>query len=216
MLLSRLSDNLELHRGFSGWGALWERTWSPPAGYYKKTSKSIGVELNNKGCLPHWPPCWSDHCRAMAWMQKRTLGGVQRRRSSSGRCWCERSDGLCHPSCRHTTTHQPGAVIVFIDGVLQELKYYLQDSLSKSSPIQVYGWTATRLDTSTSWTSWVEASTISLELACGGKKEIRKENLKVIPLLVRKEILVFSWKSWSCSSTGAFAQIRLYITLADF
>lgn len=42
---------------------------------------------------------------------------------------------------------------------------YLRDSLSKSSPIQVKGWTATRLDTSTSWTSWVEASTISLELA---------------------------------------------------
>lgn len=42
---------------------------------------------------------------------------------------------------------------------------YLRDSLSKSSPIQVKGWTATRVDTSTSWTSWVEARTISLELA---------------------------------------------------
>ena len=44
-------------------------------------------------------------------------------------------------------------------------RIYLSDSLSKSSPIQVKGWTATKLDTSTSWTSWVEANTISLQLA---------------------------------------------------
>ena len=42
----------------------------------------------------------------------------------------------------------------------------LRDSLSKSSPIQVNGWAATSVDTSTSWTSCVDASTISLELAC--------------------------------------------------
>ncbi len=57
---------------------------------------------------------------------------------------------------------------------------HLRDSLSKSSPIHVYGCTATRLDTSTSCTSCVEANTISLELAwkwreAGGETRLKMD-----------------------------------------
>lgn len=95
--------------------------------------------MNSKRCLPHWPPCWSDHCRATAWKQKLALGGEQRRRSLSGRCWCERNDGLCRPSCGDTTTHQSGAIFV-------SLKQKLQDSLPAGLLIKVLPYPGVRLD----------------------------------------------------------------------
>lgn len=45
-------------------------------------------------------------------------------------------------------------------------KTYLLDSRSNSSPIHMYDWAAKRAETSSSWTSCVEARTISLMFAC--------------------------------------------------
>lgn len=49
-------------------------------------------------------------------------------------------------------------------------KTYLLDSRSNSSPIHMYDWAAKRAETSSSWTSCVEARTISLMFACIKKK----------------------------------------------
>lgn len=88
-----------------------QRNTSPPTGHHWEWPVShcslfwlclcISV-IKAHRLIPHWLPCWSAHCRARAWMQRLASVVAQREQSWPGRCWYEKSGGLCRQSCKQS------------------------------------------------------------------------------------------------------------------